>query len=252
MKAQYFGDENDYRKYALLRLLAKSGGFKIGICWMLTPADERSNGGKRSYVQHPAKWRAFDPDLFDLMATVKPKPGLVDLLRIEREGLIPGAKFFNEVIPDPRGERVAFHQACLSAFNGCDLVFFDPDNGLDVLSLPKGRKNSGKFVFRDEISDHYAVGRSILCYQHFAREHRPTFLSKTAGDLSLALPSASVWCFQTAHVAFFLGAQPGHARRVGAVAEEVAEKWPEWFVKAQANMMAKSQLNGEHDNLRPA
>jgi hypothetical protein len=30
MKVQYFGDENDYRKFALLRLLANEGGFKIG------------------------------------------------------------------------------------------------------------------------------------------------------------------------------------------------------------------------------
>ena len=69
MKVQYFGDENDYRKYALLRLLATLGRFKIGVCWMLTPADERSDGGKRSFIQRPAKWRALDPDLFDLMAS---------------------------------------------------------------------------------------------------------------------------------------------------------------------------------------
>ena len=103
MKVQYFGDENDYRKYALLRLLATLGRFKIGVCWMLTPADERPDGGKRSYIQHPTKWRALDPDLFDLMATVKPQPDLADLVRIEREGLIPNAKFFNSMIPDSAG-----------------------------------------------------------------------------------------------------------------------------------------------------
>jgi hypothetical protein len=37
MKVQYFGDVNDYRKFALLRLLASKGGFKIGVCWMLIP-----------------------------------------------------------------------------------------------------------------------------------------------------------------------------------------------------------------------
>ena len=39
MKNQYFGDINDYRKYGLLRLIAKKTGLKIGICWMLTPDD---------------------------------------------------------------------------------------------------------------------------------------------------------------------------------------------------------------------
>ena len=48
MKVQYFGDVNDYRKYVLLRLLAKSGEFKIGVCWMLTPADDRTDGKQTS------------------------------------------------------------------------------------------------------------------------------------------------------------------------------------------------------------
>ena len=38
MKEQYVGDENDYRKYALLRALAATG-LKLGVCWMLTPPE---------------------------------------------------------------------------------------------------------------------------------------------------------------------------------------------------------------------
>jgi hypothetical protein len=108
MKVQYFGDVNDYREYALLRLLAKSGGFKIGACWMLTPADQRRDGGQRSYIQLPAEWRTFDPSLFDLLATVTPKPELTDLQRIESEGLIPGAIFFNEIVPRSIGRTNRF------------------------------------------------------------------------------------------------------------------------------------------------
>lgn len=235
MKAQYFGDENDYRKYALLRLLATLGGFKIGVCWMLTPDDGGSDGGKRSYIQLPTKWRAFDPDLFDLLATVKPRPDLVDLMWIEREGLIPGAMFINETVPDTRGERVAFHEACLSAVKGSDIAFFDSDNGLEVHSRPKGRKNSSKFVYRDELSEHYAAGRSILLYQHFTREHRPTFLTRIADDLTKILPAATIWSFPTAHAAFVLAARPEHAQQAEAVVNEVSAKWPAWFMKSQAH-----------------
>jgi hypothetical protein len=42
VKVQYFGDVNDYRKFALLRLLADK--FKIGVCWMLTEADGSGRG----------------------------------------------------------------------------------------------------------------------------------------------------------------------------------------------------------------
>ena len=218
MKAQYFGDENDYRKYALLRLLATLRRFKIGVCWMLTPADERSNGGKRSYIHHPAKWKALDPDLF------------------EREGLIPRAMFINETVPDTRVEHVAFHQACLSAVKGSNIVFFDPDNGLEVPSRPKGRKNFSKFVYRDELSEHYAAGRSILLYQHFTRVHRPTFLTRIADDLTKILPAATIWSFPTAHAAFVLAARLEHAQQAEAVVNEVLAKWPAWFMKPQAHV----------------
>jgi hypothetical protein len=239
VKVQYFGDMNDYRKYALLGLLAKSGGFKIGVCWMLTPADDRQDGNKRSYIQQPGKWRAFDPVLFDLLATVKPKPALPDLLRIEREGLIPGTVFVNEMVPDSLSERKAFHQRCLFAFNGCDLAFFDPDNGLEIRSLPKGRKNSSKFVFEDEISDHFAAGRSVLIYQHYPRRPRTKFLVDIAARLSGALPRGSIWFFSTPHVAFVLVARSEHAQRVAQAADELARKWPAKFIKPQLHESAQ-------------
>ena len=44
VKVQYFGDVNDYRKFALLRLLADIGKFKLGVCWMLTEPDELEAG----------------------------------------------------------------------------------------------------------------------------------------------------------------------------------------------------------------
>jgi len=35
LKVHYCGDVNEYRKFALRRLLSQVGQFKIGICWML-------------------------------------------------------------------------------------------------------------------------------------------------------------------------------------------------------------------------
>jgi hypothetical protein len=212
VKVQYFGDVNDYRKYALLRLLAKSGQFKIGVCWMVTAADDRTDGNKRAYIKEPDKWRSFDPDLFDLLATVKSKPELTDFQRIESAGLIPGAVFVNEIVPDALVARLAVHQRCLSAFDGCDLALFDPDNGSEIRSLPKGRKNSSKFVFGDEISDHYAAGRSVLIYQHYPHRPRTKFLADIAVRLAEALPQASIWFFQTPHVVFVLAARSEHAQ----------------------------------------
>src|ERR1700691_2068017 len=96
VKVQYFGDVNDYRKFALLRLLAEVGGFKIGVCWMLTEADDSKEGGNRKYLEQAAKWCGYDPGLFNMLAKAPALPQLSDLQRIENEEIVPDATFFNE------------------------------------------------------------------------------------------------------------------------------------------------------------
>ena len=59
MKVQYFGDVNDYRKYALLRLIANTG-LKIGVNWLLTPDDGRTDGNKRGYLAQREAWRHYE------------------------------------------------------------------------------------------------------------------------------------------------------------------------------------------------
>jgi hypothetical protein len=61
MKDQYFGDVNDYRKYGLLRALAGVSGLPLGICWMLTARDGRSDGEFRRYLDQAIRCRRHDP-----------------------------------------------------------------------------------------------------------------------------------------------------------------------------------------------
>ena len=61
MKNQYFGDVNDYRKYGLLRILSASGQAGVGVCWMLTPSDGRTDGQLLTYLDQPARYRNFAP-----------------------------------------------------------------------------------------------------------------------------------------------------------------------------------------------
>ena len=231
MKIQYFGDVNDYRKYALLRLLAKEGGFKIGVCWMLTEDDGGPHGKNRGYREEPSKWRGFDPELFDLLTALPNRPSLADFQRIERQGLIPEAIYFEDLTPDPLTERNKFHHNCLAKLAAVDLVFFDPDNGLKVPSRHMGRKGSNKYVCYDEIAAHYAAGQSALVYQHFPmNEQRPDFLERVSTLIREETRNANVWSFETPHVAFILAAQPAHASSIHAVVQAVEQKWtPRFF-----------------------
>ena len=234
MKVQYFADVNDYRKFALLRLLAKEGALKIGVCWMLTEPDGRTDGNSRRYRERPELWRGFDSKPFDALKTVRSPPALSDLQRIEKEDVIPGAAFFEDPTPDAVTERTKFHHDCMAKLAMAELVFFDPDNGLEIASCPKGRKGSSKFVFCDEISDHYARGQSVVVYQHFPREPRPAILARVSGAIHAVLPCSQIWSFETAHVVFMLAAQPTHAARVEAAARVANQHWlPKFFKVVQ-------------------
>jgi hypothetical protein len=56
LKNQYFGDVNDYRKYGLLRALSSVTGLPVGVCWLLTMDDGRSDGEFRRYLEEPVRF----------------------------------------------------------------------------------------------------------------------------------------------------------------------------------------------------
>jgi hypothetical protein len=61
LKDQYLGDVSDFQKYALLRRIARPASLKLGVCWMLTESDGRSDGRHLDYLDHPARIAAAVP-----------------------------------------------------------------------------------------------------------------------------------------------------------------------------------------------
>lgn len=234
MKVQYFGDEHDFRKYVLLRLLAKR--FTIGVCWMLTPDDDRNDGSKRAYLgeDRASKWRHYDEELFDLLASrvsqLKLKerglerPTKEDLRKIESEGLIGSRQednkrtiYFEEEAPQSREGRAIFREKCCRALSAADLIFYDPDNGIEVKRCPKGRKNSIKYVYWDELAEDYNAGKSVITYQHFPRRPHDEVINGKRLDILNFLPGATTWAFEARDVVFLLAAQPQHVQSVKSI-----------------------------------
>jgi hypothetical protein len=231
VKEQYVGDVSDYRKYALLRLLGRSR-LSIGVCWMLTPGDGRSDGNKLGYLDQP-QFQKHDPELLTLLRRVKDEPDSRRLVLIEESGIIPRATYVNTLVPDGLAARQFWFKQAMASLAGSELVFFDPDNGLDVLSKAKGTKNSSKFLYRDEVVSTVAAGHSVLIYQHFPREERASFVARLAEDLKAIGPTAEIWAFRTSHVVFLLIIQPRHMTALSAAARHVAEQADPTFLKAE-------------------
>lgn len=229
MKDQYVGDINDYRKYALLRALSLEGANRVGVCWMLTPSDGGLDGNKLAYLQQPERFRHYDSALFDILDHAASAPNRRRLKTIEHSGAVASAVYHNDLLPDDVARRMAFMDRCAKEFRDTDLIFFDPDNGLEV-SLPKGRKNSSKYLYLDEVAEFYALGKSLLIYQHFPRIERTAFVTSCFDRLRLVAPGAAFWSFTTAHVVFFLLVHPESLARVALGAMEACERWGSEFI----------------------
>ncbi|HEX9793969.1 MAG TPA: hypothetical protein VGC54_08300 [Planctomycetota bacterium] len=225
MKNQYFGDINDYRKYGLLRALQSSGDGSLLVAWMLTPDDGGRDGGFRSYLDAPETWANHDPDLFAGLAGLLRSEPMPAVSLIEGSGLLPRACYHSAVVPDGRRERDAWRHDLLRAACRVDLVFVDPDNGIEVSSKPVGRMGSSKYVTWGEIEALWEAGCSVLIYQHFRRESRQGFTERLAADLRSRTGARFVVAFRTPRVLFLLAAQDRHARRFGGAVPLLSGRW---------------------------
>jgi hypothetical protein len=225
MKDQYFGDINDYRKYGLLRGLCGGGQFKLGICWMLTAGDGRPDGRLTSYLRKPEKWRAYDPPLFDCLHQWVEAGQTRDTRLVENHAIIPGAKFFNQVLEDQPARRADYFRDMRAHLANTDLIFYDPDNGIEVQSNPVGKRNSSKYIYWNELCETYNAGQSILIYQHFPRLERSRFIFNKVKEINEKLGAQEITSIRTPHVVYFLVAQNVHAEYLAACVKRVEENW---------------------------
>jgi len=189
MQNRYFGDVGDFGKYGLLRVLAGLDGgrppLSLGIVWYLVPDEDHNEDGRHiSYLTKPA-YRACDPELFDilhrlLIAERQPR-------RVEHTGqyrLLPASTHYFEtpldyrhILPaqgEPlRAARLAYRQRWLEqAIAHCrenDVIFLDPDNGLEVPSVPKHAPKAPKYVYWDEFDRFADLGKTLVVYHHLNR-----------------------------------------------------------------------------------
>ncbi len=225
MKDQYFGDINDYRKYGLLRALQSRIGGRLLIAWMLTPDDGSRDGGKRSYLQDPARWRHYDPEHFDGLAQLLASAATPRVSLIAAADLLPQTSYYSVVVPDGRAARDGWRQGLLDAVCNADLVFVDPDNGIEVPSKPIGRRGSSKYVTWDELAALWAGGSSVLIYQHYPRQPHQLFAERIAAKLQACTGARVVRGFQTARVLFLLAVQERHAAKVSDAVSLLQAQW---------------------------
>ena len=173
MQNRYVGDIGDYVKLALLRALQP--GRRLGIAWWLYP-DESGNGDGRhiEYLKQPDKWRALDPTVFDALGRIV-NENTRRVSALQEAGLLGDSVFCNRPMPIEatpalrRLERDTWFAALRMELSGCDLVFLDPDNGLEPADFSLGAIASGQSVSLAQLSALSCQGRTLLVYHHQTR-----------------------------------------------------------------------------------
>jgi hypothetical protein len=179
VRHNFVNDIGDYAKYALLRTICASSAtpIRLGVIWYLTDHTERNGDGRKRAHLTQDGWSDLDPDLLATMRRIegaRQGQGELNVALIESSGILPpGTAYFSEPIPRVYGatqqrldERTAWFARAQNAVAGTDLVFLDPDNGLEVRSAPLTSPLASKYATIAEIAALLGEGMGVVLYQH--------------------------------------------------------------------------------------
>ena len=169
MQNRYVADAGDFAKYLLLKMICKNN-LKLGVNWCLVENESHNNDGKHiSYLEKEKSiFPAADPILFNQLKQIINQSSR-NISSIEQSGILPTKTlFFSDFIP-LKTERINWHQKSLSVLSNSDIVFYDPDNGLEVKSRSFNSIYAPKYVFFQETRETWQTGKSIVIYQHTNR-----------------------------------------------------------------------------------
>ena len=187
MQDLYFGDVGDYGKYGLLRALSlPSGsepGLRLGVVWYLSDVQTSAADGKHvSYLDQPSLFRSCDPVLFDALRKHRDSHARRAVSALEDMRVLPpNTAYFRELlkldVPNPEGARLAWARAALAASEQCEIVFLDPDNGLEIKSVSPTSAHGAKYVSDSELGLFLARSdQTVIVYQH--QPHESDWLEK--------------------------------------------------------------------------
>jgi hypothetical protein len=141
----------------------------------LFPDENHNKDGRHiGYLDQPAQWRHYDPQLFDALAEIV-SSGQRDVRALETAQILPGAIFVSDVIPTGgpifgrRQARELWFASVQRALQRTSLVFVDPDNGLEPDGYSHGSAKSGKSVLLTELRELARPGRCLIVYHHHTR-----------------------------------------------------------------------------------
>ena len=191
MQDRYSGDLGDFGKLGLLKSLCSrretgdSSSLSLGVVWYLVPDEDHNDDGKFVQFLVPSarnqeQFRVCDSVLYDALGDMV-FSGARNVVSIRDRAILPvGTRYYEAPLtfdgllgPGSKQQhrvdlRTAWLSGALELTSCCDVVFLDPDNGLEVKVGPY-QKRGPKYAFFDELMPFLRRGQSLVVYHHVAR-----------------------------------------------------------------------------------
>ena len=189
MQDRYVGDVGDFGKYGLLRKLCAQdehgAEFRLGVLWYRFTGQDptKANDGKHTQyldLNPPSRERNLrdcDQDLFKKVRRIVASNDR-NIEAIERDDILPpktlyfseGLSFEGISSSEVRStKRRSWLDAGMATMAKAEVVFFDPDNGLQIPSRKRTDLQGPKHVYYDDLLEYWGRGKSLVIYHHLSR-----------------------------------------------------------------------------------
>jgi hypothetical protein len=190
---KYTADVGDFGKYVLLNEIYRNsnGKLRIGINWYYVNREETklTDGKYTEYLYDNCKnsknYRICFPKLYDQLRRIV-NDGRRNIKAIEKGSVLPeGTIFYSKPLPysskstiQKGMNREIWFEESLAALTMADLIFLDPDNGIQTERINATQIKAMKYVLKDEIQRYYRAGKSLLIYTHRDRTPESSYKEK--------------------------------------------------------------------------
>lgn len=205
MQDQYAFDIGDFGKCGLLRRVTEDR--RLGVVWYRVPNGGNQDGKYTQYLSDDKRnqYKRCDEDLFNRFRAAF-QMGIRSVAAISTATILPETTVY---FPDQldfrhilqpantrrgKDERLALRSSWVrrasEAVQQCDIVFLDPDNGLEVPSCLSYYTKGPKFAFKNELKTFLKTAKLVVLYHHLNRHKKYGTHERQMHDRSAELREA--------------------------------------------------------------
>jgi hypothetical protein len=140
MQVGKIGGVSDFGKFALLRHLTRDR--RLAVCWYLSGESAGTQDRDRhfDYLKRPDEFRHLAPDVFDQLVEFDggSHAPIDPLTELHTSRILGNAVFLRQEVPRKAALRRQWLDALVDCVRGTNLVFLDPDSGLQGQRVTTG------------------------------------------------------------------------------------------------------------------